>query len=171
MKYTINDFAGASYEFDLSGNELRVIDLGFNLTKGNIYTIINTTRNKIMYRVDIPMELNITSNRIDLHSLDTTDMSNGDEIMLIMDLPLQKGVEVLNDVGVVVTNGAELLQELEDINDTILELTQRLAFLPAVRGTLNSIRSEIINTVAVTVSSGTITTVTTVGTLSNITSI
>lgn len=98
-------------------------------------------------------------------------MDNSNELMIILDMPLQKDVQVTNEVGVQINN-PQILDELENLNDTLLEMMSGLRFLGAVRGTLNSIRSEIVN--SITIASGTITTVTTVttvNTVSNITSI
>lgn len=189
MKYTLNDFQWVTRLLDIWHVELRIFDLPFTLTKWNIYAIINTTVNKVMYQVNKPLDFTINSNFIDLSNFDLTDMSDTDEVIVIMDLPIQK-TEV-NDKNWniiswnILTKSQEILdannwilsqeqinyltlKEIEDLNDAILELTMRLNFLPAVRWQLNDLRVSVLNAVAVTISSWTVTTVTT---LSNITSI
>lgn len=167
MKYTLNDIAGASYTFDRYNHRINIDWV--SILKGNIYAIINATTNTIMYKINqLDTWLFVDGAKVELGSIDLSGMNSTDELMIILDMPLQKDVVVTNEVWVNVTNQL-VLSELENLNDTILEMMSNLRFLSAIRWSLNSIRSEIVN--SITVASGTITTVSTVSTVSNISSI
>lgn len=147
MKYTLNDIAGASYTFDTDSRRINIDWV--SILKGNIYAIINATTNTIMYKINqLDTWLFVDGSRIELGSIDLSGMHSSDELMIILDMPLQKDVVVTNEVWVNVTNQL-VLSELENLNDTILEMMSNLRFLSAIRWSLNSIRSEIVNQITV----------------------
>ena len=132
MKYTLNDLTGASYTRD---PDSKIIDLsGVEIAKGNIYAIINVTTNTIMYRVNqqgTSLSM-INPTRIELGAIDLSGMTHSDELMIILDMPLQKDVQVINTVGVNVLNQLAL-NELENLNDTLLEMLSNIEYLGAIR--------------------------------------
>jgi hypothetical protein len=127
----------------------KTVDTGIeNFDIRRLYAIINQTANQIIYATSSEKGYsNVTGDAITLQ-YDTSAMSSTDILQIIYDDSEQ----------------VELIAML-------LELSNRLAFLPSVRGTLADLRVSVINTAAVTVSSGTITTVTTVTTVSTVTTV
>lgn len=171
----MNDIPWSSYIFDIWNKNITLVDVPFVVTKWNIFAIINATRNIIMYKVDTAGELPISWNIIDLASYDLSAMDTSDELIIIMDLPIQKTETNDENWNLIawqqLTKQQEsnaILQEVQDLNDTILELTMRLWFLPAVRWQLNDLRVSVLNAVAVTISSWTVTTVSSVTNIASI---
>jgi len=119
---------------------------GFDIRR--LYAIINQTDGTIIYAT--ASEKGYTSVNGDTVTLQqhTTSMSADDVLQIIYDD-----------------------SEQTELIEMLLELSNRLAFLPSVRGTLADLRVSVINTAAVTISSGTITTVTTVTTVSTVTTL
>lgn len=142
MKYTLQDFPTSSYVFDVA-NATITLTVPFDFSSKSLYAVINTTRNRILYQVNEATGTTITGNIINISWVDMTDMSGTDELMIIFDAPTQ-ATKVINE------QWEDVTKQLEDLADSLLDISQRIAFLPAVRWTLNSIRSEIINTVPVT---------------------
>lgn len=78
-------------------------------------------------------------------------------------------VGIKDEADVRITPAKETTQiSLRQLLEGILEMAQNLRVLGAVRGVLADLRVNVINTPAVTVSSGTVTTVTTVSTVTTV---
>jgi hypothetical protein len=127
----------------------KTVDTGIeNFDIRRVYAIINITANLIIYATGTEKGFASVSDDVITLEFNTSLMSSDDVLQVIYD-------------------DSEQLELIE----MLVELSNRLAFLPSVRGTLADLRVSVINVPAVTVSSGTITTVSTVTTLSNQTSI
>lgn len=125
----------------------KTVDTGIdNFDIRRLYAIINQTTGVTIYATSSEKGYASVVGEVITLQYDTTGMNANDVLQIIYDDSEQ----------------TELIAML-------VELTNRLAFLPSIRGTLADIRVSVINVPAVTVSSGTITTVSTVTTVATVT--
>lgn len=125
---------------------LKTVDTGiagFDIRK--LYAIINQTTGAIIYATGT--EKGYTA-------------INGDTVTLIYDTTTMSSTDVLQ----VLYDDSEELELMQ----MLVELSNRLAFLPSVRGTLADLRVSVVNLPSVNVNSGTITTVSTVTALTTL---
>lgn len=121
--------------------------------------ITNVTNNQIIYNFADPcFGGGVSGNTVTL-AYDTTAMSSSDALQIYYD----------DSNSNPATYEAQI--QLEGVTQALYELINRLEFLTSVRGSAADLRTSVVNTPAVTIGSGTVTTVnavTTVGTVGTV---
>jgi hypothetical protein len=116
---------------------LKTVDTGIsNFNLKGLYAIINVTKKAIIFATSVAGSgYTAVSGSIVTLEFDTTTHASNDVLQILYDDSEEQ----------------ELLQSM-------VELSNRLAFLPSIRGTLADIRVSVVNAPAVSIGSGTITT-------------
>lgn len=145
----------SNYTFDAASRTISFTDYT-SIDLEGILLITNVTDNQIIYNFADPcFGGGVNGNTITL-IYDTSSMSNTDSLQIYYDDPAVNPSTV------------ESQTQLENVTQALYELINRLDFLPAVRGSIADLRTSVVNTPAVTIGSGTVTTVGVLNTLNTL---